>query len=81
MDFYSIKMRASKNKSGNSIHISGAEKIVDKDEIKICSIEDNILRLEALPITQADIDTIKDGYSEIKKQISNIDISKADEII
>ena len=57
MDFYSIKMRASKNKSGNSVHISGAEKIVDKDEIKICSIEDNILRLEALPITQADIET------------------------
>ena len=81
MDFYSIKMRASKNKSGNSVHISGAEKIVDKDEIKICSIEDNILRLEALPIIQADIETIKDGYSEIKKQISNIDISKADEII
>ena len=57
MDFYSIKMRASKNKSGNSVHISGAEKIVDKEEIKICSIEDNILRLEELPITQADIET------------------------
>ena len=37
MDLYSVKMRASKNKSGNSIHVSGAEKIVDKEEIKICS--------------------------------------------
>ena len=105
MDLYSVKMRASKNKSGNSIHVSGAEKIVDKEEIKICSrmlisramnhengtpnfinlkiekIEDKILRLKALPITQIDVETIDEGFLEIKKQMENIGISKADRII
>ena len=105
MDLYSIKMRASKNESGNNIHVSGAEKIVDKEEIKTCSqmiisramnhengtpdfinikiekIEDEILRLKALPITQVNVETAEDGYSEIRKQMMNIGISKADKII
>lgn len=105
MDLYSIKMRASKNESGNSIHVSGAEKIIDKEEIKTCSqmlisramnhengtpdfinlkiekIEDKILRLKALPITQIDVETIEEGFLEIKKQMENIGISRANEII
>ena len=105
MDLYSIKMRASKNESGNNIHVSGAEKIIDKEEIKTCSqmiisramnhengtpdfinlkiekIEDEILRLKALPITQVNVETAEDGYSEIRKQMMNIGISKADKII
>ena len=105
MDLYSIKMRASKNESGNNIHVSGAEKIIDKEEIKTCSqmlisramnhengtpdfinikiekIEDEILRLKALPITQVNVETAEEGYSEIKKQMENIGISKADKII
>ena len=105
MDLYSIKMRASKNESGNNIHVSGAEKIIDKEEIKTCSqmiisramnhengtpdfinikiekIEDEILRLKALPITQVNVETAEEGYSEIKKQMENIGISKVDKII
>lgn len=35
-DLYSVKMRASKNQDGISKHISGAEKIISKEQIPYC---------------------------------------------
>ena len=105
MSLYSIKMRASKKELEKDIHISGAERIIEKNSIKNClavlvdralnhengdpnfinlkieKIEEEILRLKALPISQIDAKTPKEGFLEIKKQIEKLGILEASKIL
>ena len=66
MSLYSIKMRASKNKEGKNIHISGAEKIIDKEKIELCS---DILISRALTHENGNPDFINLKIEEIKDEI------------
>lgn len=55
MELFSIKMRASKNEQGQSLHISGAEKIVPKERLFACC---NQLMTRALQHAKGDPDAI-----------------------
>ena len=65
MSLYSIKMRASQKIKDKNIHISGAEKIIDKSNIKICT--DSLIK-RALAHENGEADFINIKIENIKKE-------------
>ncbi|MCQ2080898.1 MAG: 8-amino-7-oxononanoate synthase [Lachnospiraceae bacterium] len=104
-DIYSVKMRASRNVDGVDKHISGAEKIVDKDDIAACvgalvsrglnhekgnadflnikleHVKEEIMYLDALPVTTIDVETWQDGHKEILKFLNEMNLRNASKIL
>ncbi len=106
MDRYSLKMRAGKKVHEQDQHISGAEKIVLKEQIssfsealierglhhskgdadflniKIEKIkEEDILYLEALPVTTVTTKSWKEGQEEVIKFLKDLNIQRIEEVM